>query len=296
MLLKQCQLNKPRALFLCQPRQAVPLVRVHVHQFTPFDNERPSVSEHILVVRGGLPYHKVGVLPPYPGLRRGSHATVRPTGFHLGGTGPGSLGIVPLQALDPGFDGGKTPAQLLGQLVMLLLEPLDPGDTITISITVVSGVCADSTAVSRYVGLDIVSDCEALLASRDILRGSQSLNWSEQLPIARWRGVSTSNGRVVGINLSSGGEPSAALSGAVPSELGNLSDLRSLVLHWNMLTGRIPPELGGLTNLKLLDLRWNRLTGPIPPELGNLSKLQSLYINDNRLTGPIPSELGMLSD
>ena len=206
------------------------------------------------------------------------------------------MGIVPLQALDPGFDGGKTPAQLLGQLVMLLLEPLDPGDTITISITVVSGVCADSTAVSRYVGLDIVSDCEALLASRDILRGSQSLNWSEQLPIARWRGVSTSNGRVVGINLSSGGEPSAALSGAVPSELGNLSDLRSLVLHWNMLTGRIPPELGGLTNLKLLDLRWNRLTGPIPPELGNLSKLQSLYINDNRLTGPIPSELGMLSE
>ena len=169
-------------------------------------------------------------------------------------------------------------------------------DTLTVSITVLNGVCADSGAVSGYAGSDIVSDCEALLASRDILRGSQSLNWSEELPIAKWRGVSISDGRVVGINLSSGGAPSVELSGAVPSELGNLSNLRSLVLHWNMLTGPIPPELGGFANLQLLDLRWNRLTGPIPPELGSLSKLQSLYLNDNKLTGPIPSELGMLSE
>ena len=39
------------------------------------------------------------------------------------------------------------------------------------------------------------------------------------------------------------------------------------------LTGSIPPEIGNLTNLTVLSLRYNQLTGSIPPEIGNLTNL-----------------------
>ena len=37
-----------------------------------------------------------------------------------------------------------------------------------------------------------------------------------------------------------------------------------LLLGGNQLTGEIPPELGNLTQLQNLDLRQNQLTGEIP--------------------------------
>ena len=54
------------------------------------------------------------------------------------------------------------------------------------------------------------------------------------------------------------------------------------------LTGPIPPELGNLTNLTALALQSNELTGPVPPELGNLTNLTELDLNENELTGSIP--------
>ena len=48
-------------------------------------------------------------------------------------------------------------------------------------------------------------------------------------------------------------------------------------LYNNNITGKIPNELGNLTNLISLDLYLNNLTGPIPDTLGNLKKLRFLY-------------------
>lgn len=48
-------------------------------------------------------------------------------------------------------------------------------------------------------------------------------------------------------------------------------------LHSNNITGRIPKELGNLTELVSLDLYRNRLEGDIPERLGNLQKLRFLY-------------------
>ena len=69
-----------------------------------------------------------------------------------------------------------------------------------------------------------------------------------------------------------------------------------LNLENNQLTGSIPPEIGNLTNLRYLNLSQNQLTGSIPPEIGNLTNLTGLYLNDNGLTGLIPSEIGNLTN
>ena len=86
------------------------------------------------------------------------------------------------------------------------------------------------------------------------------------------------------------------LTGAIPAELGNLVELESLSLYGNDLTGAIPAELGNLTELESLDLHGNDLTGEMPTELGNLAELVSLDLSDNGLTGAIPAELGDLAE
>ena len=81
------------------------------------------------------------------------------------------------------------------------------------------------------------------------------------------------------------------MTGEIPEELGNLSNLTFLSLNSNLLTGEIPEELGNLSNLTRLDFSSNQLTGEIPEELGNLSNLTILRISGNSLTGCIPAGL-----
>jgi Leucine-rich repeat (LRR) protein/PKD repeat protein len=70
----------------------------------------------------------------------------------------------------------------------------------------------------------------------------------------------------------------------------------SLNLGGNQLSGNIPPELGDLSNLLALFLSYNELSGSIPPVLGNLVSLQKLYFRGNSgLSGPLPSTLTDLS-
>ena len=108
-----------------------------------------------------------------------------------------------------------------------------------------------------------------------------------------WYGITLNAGAtsVYRINLDSN-----SLSGSIPSELGNLTNLQYLLLGSNQLIGSIPLELGKLKDLQWLDLAFNQLTGSIPPELGNLTNLQRVYLLVNQLTGSIPPELGSLTN
>ena len=100
-----------------------------------------------------------------------------------------------------------------------------------------------------------------------------STDWLTDQPHADWHGITTDGlGRVVGLNLHRN-----KLTGTIPSELGNLTNLRGLTLSQNQLAGSIPAELGSLTQLVELLLWNNELTGSIPSELGNLTNLQSLH-------------------
>ena len=81
------------------------------------------------------------------------------------------------------------------------------------------------------------------------------------------------------------------LTGEIPPEIGQLTNLTWLNLGNNQLTGEIPSEIGQLTNLESLVLNSNQLTGEIPPEIGNLTNLINLYLSENQLTGEIPVEI-----
>ena len=84
------------------------------------------------------------------------------------------------------------------------------------------------------------------------------------------------------------------LSGPIPPELGNLAKLETLFLRGNRLSGGMPEELGGLGNLTWMDLSQNQLSGGISPELGGLGNVWSLDLSENDLSGPVPSEFGGL--
>ena len=171
----------------------------------------------------------------------------------------------------------------------------------------------------------LVADCANLLAAKDTLDSGNvdALNWSADIGIHRWYGVGigrllddASKFRVDEIeiwhNELSGEIPPelgnlanlrelviggpTRLTGTIPSELGNLANLRGLWFEDTQLTGAIPPELGNLANLKWLNLSDNQLTSAIPPELGNLANLESLRLSDNQLTDAIPPELGNLAN
>jgi Leucine-rich repeat (LRR) protein len=79
----------------------------------------------------------------------------------------------------------------------------------------------------------------------------------------------------------------------LPSEIGDLTNLKFLELRTNNLTS-LPPEIGNLTNLTSLELRSNSLTA-LPPEIGNLAVLSRLYLAFNDLTG-LPPEIGNLTE
>ncbi len=90
--------------------------------------------------------------------------------------------------------------------------------------------------------------------------------------------------------------PDDDLTGDIPADLGDLTDLEYLNLGLNDLSGEIPADLGGLTNLESFRLGLNDLSGDIPSDLGELENLERLYLNRNDLSGEIPAELGDLTN
>ncbi len=148
--------------------------------------------------------------------------------------------------------------------------------------------CDNGTAVTNPgSNRGLVNDCEALLAAKDSLRGTGALNWSADVSLPDWGGVTTSGtpARVTGLAL-----PGKELSGSVPAELGKLFELTHLDLSGNSLAGRIPAEMGWLPDLVEVRLAGNSFAGCIPATLKDvttkdLSSLSILYCP------PVPANL-----
>ena len=146
-----------------------------------------------------------------------------------------------------------------------------------------------------FCSAQALTDRDVLVALYNTTNGASwtyKTNWLSDRPLGEWHGVTTdAYGRVTELNITHN-----QLSGPIPPELGNLSNLTRLLLYGNELSGSIPSELGNLSNLIGMTLGLNQLSGSIPSELGNLSNLTSLQLSSNQLSGPIPSELGNLSN
>ena len=138
------------------------------------------------------------------------------------------------------------------------------------------------------------TECEALVLLYQNTNGPGWLakdGWLDTNTPCSWYGVGCEAGQVNALYLSWN-----QLSGAIPTEMGNLANLRSLNLSENQLSGDTPTELSNLANLETLDLSRNQLSGDIPPELGNLANLETLVLSGNQLSGDIPPELGDLAN
>ncbi|EJZ3248900.1 DUF5011 domain-containing protein [Listeria monocytogenes] len=97
------------------------------------------------------------------------------------------------------------------------------------------------------------------------------------------------------------------LSGNIPDEIGNLTNLTNLSLMGNTLNGTIPDSIGNLTKLKTLNLSANAINstyngyregglgGDIPASIGNLTELTSLSLGDYNNFTSIPSTIGNLT-
>ncbi|KAL1061154.1 hypothetical protein V6Z11_1Z040300 [Gossypium hirsutum] len=78
------------------------------------------------------------------------------------------------------------------------------------------------------------------------------------------------------------------LTGHIPPELGNLSEIYSLNLSHNKLTGVIPSSFAKLHQIESLDLSYNNLSGEIPNQLVELNSLEVFSVAYNNLSGSIP--------
>ncbi len=86
------------------------------------------------------------------------------------------------------------------------------------------------------------------------------------------------------------------LTGSLPPEIGQLTNLELLDLSNNEFFGVLPPELGLLTNLTELSLGgntgFNEFSGPLPSTICNLTQLERLRLGNNLFTGAIPPCIG----
>ena len=139
-----------------------------------------------------------------------------------------------------------------------------------------------------------LSDREILVTLYETTQGpnwTNAFNWLTDAPLGDWQGVETdASGRVVSLSLYENN-----LTGTIPTELGNLTNLKSLELSFNKnLSGPIPPDIGRLSQLVELRLRRTGVSGRVPAEFGTLANLKNLALGESALSGPLPPELGKL--
>jgi Leucine-rich repeat (LRR) protein len=85
------------------------------------------------------------------------------------------------------------------------------------------------------------------------------------------------------------------LTGTIPSEVYELTNLKQLFMDNNLFTGSIASMIGEIVNLEQFHSASNMLTGNIPTELGALTSLEQLDLKLNYLSGNLPMSFDNLT-
>lgn len=136
-------------------------------------------------------------------------------------------------------------------------------------------------------------DYDALVAIYNDLDGN---NWTTKTNwlsgnVSTWFGVNVEFGRVVKIEL-----PFNKLSGRIPSEIKNLTELKSLDLSYNQIVQNLPSGITSLTKLESLYLQENDIQGTIPSDIGNITGLKNISLAGNLFTDKIPDSFWTLKE
>ncbi|KAI4330494.1 hypothetical protein MLD38_028779 [Melastoma candidum] len=140
-------------------------------------------------------------------------------------------------------------------------------------------------------------DRDALLGIKKALNNPYLLSsWDTSIEVdcCEWYGLDcdATTHRVYTLYLLDNGLP-----GKIPSEIGNLTYLRELILHkLPNITGPIPTTLPRLRHLEFLTIDWTGIAGPIPDSISQLKNLTYLNLSYNKLTGPIPSSISKIAN
>lgn len=138
-----------------------------------------------------------------------------------------------------------------------------------------------------------IRECQALVALYASTNGAawtNNTNWLESKAVGEWYGIRTNYENIWGLVLNENN-----LSGTLPPEIGNLSELDYLALSKNFISGNLPSELSQLEKLEYLHLDDNLLNGPILSDIGMMSNLKIIRLNNNLFSGQIPASLGHLN-
>ncbi len=136
----------------------------------------------------------------------------------------------------------------------------------------VDGMDCDVGRVERLV----------LTSLHDLTGGSSWANrgaWGTDAPLGDWHGVATEDGRVVEVAL-----PANGLSGPLPAEIANLTELTVVDLTGNDLSGAVPSAVAGLQELAELRVGLNTgLEGALPFALRQLERVRVLLYDGTGL-------------
>lgn len=84
--------------------------------------------------------------------------------------------------------------------------------------------------------------------------------------------------------------PSTRLSGRLPQEIGNLTQLEVLSLRLSKLSGALPSSINRLSWLRSLDLTLSKFEGKLPSMI-KMNRLEHLNLDRNQFTGTVAAQL-----
>jgi len=137
------------------------------------------------------------------------------------------------------------------------------------------------------------TDSLTLVSFYNYLDGDLWTNqWDLNQSMDQWHGITLNeNGCVKAIELENNN-----LTGFLPTQIENLSNLEILNLGNNNLNGFLYPSFSSIERLKVINLDSNSLVATIPANLAEFDSLVTLDLSNNQIYGVLPNNLSNLAN